>query len=184
TTVEPPAVPDGHNDSALGNATADALGPLDREAALNAALLHAVERYQGAQAAGDGEWALVHARQARNLVAALRAVVPATSDALNQLRSTVAADSTGLDQAISQGGTFDRRVASSGLTADERRALRNQGRTDNQIAALETDLRGDANSEGSNVDSASLLAALDESIAAHAATASALDTAYDRWNDI
>src|SRR5262249_61582674 len=100
TTVEPPAVPDGHNDSALGNATADALGPLDREAALNAALLHAVERYQGAQAAGDGEWALVHARQARNLVAALRDVAPATTGALDQLRSTVAGSATDLDQAI------------------------------------------------------------------------------------
>jgi hypothetical protein len=40
TTVEPPAFPEGHSDSALPNATADALGPLDREAALNAALLH------------------------------------------------------------------------------------------------------------------------------------------------
>ena len=32
----------------------DALQPLAGEAAINAALLHAVERYQGAQAAGDG----------------------------------------------------------------------------------------------------------------------------------
>jgi alpha-tubulin suppressor-like RCC1 family protein len=184
TAVAPPALPDGHNDSALGNATADSLSPLDREAALTAALLHAVERYQGAQVAGDGEWALVHAREARNLVAALRTLVPSTDAALDELRSTVAGDAADLDAAIARGRTFVNRVWNSGLTADERRALRNQGRTDNQIAALETELRSFANSEGVNVDSASLLAALDESSAAHADTAAALDTAYAKWNDI
>jgi alpha-tubulin suppressor-like RCC1 family protein len=184
TTVGPPDFPAGHNDSPLGNATADSLSPIDREAALNAALLHAVERYQGAQEAGDGEWALVHARQARNLVAALRDAVPATTDALDTLRTTVAADATDLDKAIGQGRTFDGRVTSSGLNPDERRMLRNQGQTDNQIAALETDLRSGATGDGSNVDSSSLLAALDEARSAHAATAAALDTAYDRWNGI
>ena len=126
----------------------------------------------------------MHARQARNLVATLRAVVPSTTDALDELRSTVAGDAADLDQAIDRGRAFATRVWNSGLTADERRTLRNEGRTDNQIAGLETELRGYAYSEGFNVDSASLLAALDESRAAHAATAAALDTAYDKWNDI
>jgi hypothetical protein len=184
TTLDPPDVPAGHDDSELANETADALGPLDREAALNAALLHAVERYQGAQAAGDGEWALLHARQARNLVAALRAVSSSTSDSLDALRNTVAANAADLDQAITRGRTFVNRVWNSGLTPDERRTLRNEGRTDNQIAAIETELRSYANSEGSNVDTASLLAALDESRAAHADTAAALDASYAKWNDI
>src|SRR5262245_55438702 len=184
TTVDAPDFPAGHSDAELVNATADALSPLDREAALTAALLHAVERYQGAQAAGDGEWMLVHAREARNLVAALRALAPSTTDSLDELRSTIAGDASDLDQAITRGRTFVHRVWNSGLTADERRTLHNEGRTDNQIAALETELRGYANSEGVNVDTTSLLAALDESRAAHAATAAALDTSYGKWNDI
>jgi hypothetical protein len=184
TTLDLPDIPAGHNDSELANETADALGPLDREAALNAALLHAVERYQGAQAAGDGEWALVAARQARDLVAALRAVVPSTTDSLDALRNTIASNAADLDQAISVGRTFVNRVWNSGLTPDERRTLRNEGRTDNQIAALETEVRSYANSPGSNVDTASLLAALDESRAAHADTAAALDASFAKWNDI
>src|SRR5262245_11312379 len=184
TALDPPDVPAGHNDSELANETADALGPLDREAALNAALLHAVERYQGAEAAGNGEWALVHARQARNLVAALRAVSSSTSDSLDALRGTIAANATDLDQALTRGRTFVNRVWNSGLTPDERRTLRNEGRTDNQIAAIESELRSYANSHGSNVDTASLLSALDESRAAHADTAAALDASYARWNDI
>lgn len=68
------------------------------EAALNDALLHAVERYQGAQAAGDAEWALTHARQAHDLAATLAAA-----------------------------RDFWFQAYSSGFTAEERRALRNQG---------------------------------------------------------
>src|SRR5262249_9720811 len=105
-------------------------------------------------------------------------------DALDRMRSTVAGDASDLDRALTQGRAFDTRVASSGLTPDERRRLRNEGRSDGQIAAFETDLRGDADGEGANVDSPSLLAALDEARAAHAATAAALDTAYAKWNDI
>src|SRR5262245_34773812 len=91
TTLAPFDVPRDHSDSAFGNAVADALRPFAGEAAVNAALLHAVERYQGAQAAGDGKWALVHAREARNLSETLRRIAPATSDALGDLKAAVSA---------------------------------------------------------------------------------------------
>src|SRR4029079_16558203 len=122
--------------------------------------------------------------QARDLVAALRALAPSTTASLDELRSTIAADAADVDQAITRGRTFVNRVWSSGLTPDERRTLRNEGRTDNQIAALETELRSYAHSEGSNVETTRLLAALDESRAAHADTTAALGTSYDRWNDV
>ena len=43
------------------------------EGALAEALLHAVERYQGADAAGNGDWALVHARAIRSYATLLAA---------------------------------------------------------------------------------------------------------------
>ncbi len=127
TTIEPFDVPADHSDSAFGNALADALQPLAGEAALNGALLHAVERYQGAQAAGDRKWALVHAREARELTEALRSIAPATSGALGDLKAAVGSDTAGFDQALSAGRGFAGRVRSSGFTGDERRSLLNEG---------------------------------------------------------
>ncbi|HXV58660.1 MAG TPA: Calx-beta domain-containing protein [Gaiellaceae bacterium] len=184
TTLGAIEVPRGHNDSALGNATADALRPLAGEAALSAALLKAVERYQGAQAAGDGEWALVHARQARNLAETLRESVLASGDALDELRSTVAGEAAELDAALTRGHEFARRVLSTGLSPDERRALLNRGSTAGQIADLETELRGFAYGEDANVDAGSALAALDQARSAHVATAAALVGAAAEWDDI
>ena len=180
TTLAPGDVPQDHSDSAFGNAVADSLRPFASEAAVSAALLRAVERYQGAQVAGDAKWALVHARQARNLADTLRRIAPASSDALGDLKATI--DST-LDDAISAGRSFATRVASTGFTAGERRALLNQGLTASQIAKLEIEVRGyylDFNL----VDSAKLLAALDQGRAAHSATAAALGASAADWNEI
>ena len=94
TLLEPVDVPRDHSDSALGNSVADSLQPLAGEAAVSAALLHAVERYQGAQAAGDRKWALVHAREARNLAETLRRIAPATGDAVSDLKAVVSGTPT------------------------------------------------------------------------------------------
>ena len=181
TTLAPVDVPRDHSDSELGNALADALRPFAGEAAVSAALLRAVERYQGAQAAGDADWALVHARQALNLTEALREVVPAGGDALADLRAAVSDPQ--LDAAITAGRSFTQRVWNSGLTAGERRALLNQGLSTTQIVKLETEVRGIA-LENSLVNGASIVAALDQARAAHSATASALDSAAADWDEI
>ena len=181
TTIEPFDLPADHSDSAFGNALSDALQPFAGEAAVNGALLHAVERYQGAQAAGDRRWALVHAREARNLTETLRAIAPATSDALGDLKSAVS--SAGFDDALSAGRTFSHRVWSSGFTGDERRSLLNEGMTASQIAKLETEIRNDAQDDPI-ADSAPLLAALDQARSAHAATVTALAGSAGKWDEI
>jgi alpha-tubulin suppressor-like RCC1 family protein len=181
TALAPVDFPRDRSDSALSNSTSDALRPLAGEAAVSAAYLQAVERYQGAQAAGDAEWALIHARQAGNLAETLRRIVPAAGDALAELRSAVA-DSGELEPGLTRGREFVLRVWNTGLTADERRVLRNQGLTEGQVAELEAELRGYATSSG--VDSPGLLAALDESRSAHAATATALADGTTAWAGI
>ena len=173
TKLEPIELPRDHSDSAFGNAVADALRPFAGEAAVSAALLHAVERYQGAQVAGDEEWALVHARQARNFAETLRRITPSSSDALAALREVMP-----LDDTIEAGRTFARRVESSGLTADERRALLNQKASPAQV---ETEIRGYADEI---VTAGSAIAALDQVRAAHTATAAALGASAADWQQI
>jgi alpha-tubulin suppressor-like RCC1 family protein len=122
---------------ALPDALAGLLAPLGDEAALSAALLHSVERYQGAQAAGDGDWALVHARAARDLAATLGAQL-ASATAVGDLRNAVAARTAQMDKQLADGAAFAGRVRAKGFTPDERRTLANLGRDANQIAALES----------------------------------------------
>ncbi|HET8756815.1 MAG TPA: Calx-beta domain-containing protein, partial [Solirubrobacteraceae bacterium] len=180
TLLEPVEVPRDHSDSAVGNATADALQPIAGEAAVAAALLHAVERYQGAQAAGDAKWALVHARQARNLSETLRRIAPATGAALDDLETALTSD---LDAALASGRSFARRVAAGGFTGDERRVLRNQGLTVTQIAALESQTR-DIDREAGGVDGATARAALGQLQAAHSATTTALADSVAAWDQV
>ena len=181
TELGPIDIPVDHSDSALGNAVADAIRPLAGEAAINAALLDAVERYQGAQAAGDAEWALIHARQARNLAATLHAVVPATDGALAALKDA-SGTVTELDTQLTAARQFVSRVTTVGLTPDERRTLANQGRTPGEIVAMETELRSDGTDLG--LDATGLFAALDQARAARPATAAAAAESAAEWNQI
>ena len=180
TVLEPVDVPSDHTDSPLDNAAADSLQPIAGEAAVNAALLHAVERYQGAQAAGDSTWALVHAREARNLSETLRRIAPATGQALEDLQTTVDTD---VDGALATANSFAHRVATGGFTGDERRALRNQGLTATQIAKLETETR-DIDREAGGMDGASVRSALDKLRAAHTATTTGLADSVAAWDQV
>ncbi len=181
TELGPIDIPVDHSDSAFGNAVADAVRPLAGEAAITAALLDAVERYQGAQAAGDAQWALVHARQARNLAVALHAIVPATDAALAELRAAngTAAD---LDARLTAARQFVARVTNTGLTPDERRTLANQGMTAGEIASVETSLRSDG-LDGA-LDAAAVFGALDQARANRPATATAAAESAAEWDQV
>ena len=183
TTIAPFDVPSDHSDSAFGNSLSDALQPLAGEAAINAAFLHAVERYQGAQQAGNRKWALVHAREARNLADTLRRIAPATSDAMNALRTAVGDDAANWDQALTAGRAFAHRVQMTGFTGEERRALLNEGLSHTQIAKAETEVRGYAE-EDTIADSATLLTAIDQLKSAHAATATAAAKSSADWDTL
>src|SRR5262249_2172243 len=130
---------------------------------------------------GDGTWALIHAREARNLSEALRRIAPATSDALGDLKAALAA--AGLDPAITAGRAFANRVKTSGFTGAERRALLNQGMSPTQVAKLEADGRGLVDDD-IQAGSATLLEAFDKLRSAHTATVAALATSAGKWDEI
>jgi alpha-tubulin suppressor-like RCC1 family protein len=181
TLLEPVDVARDHSDSAVANAVADSLEPIAGEAAVNAALLHAVERYQGAQAAGDAKWALIHARQARNLAETLRRIGPATGAAIDDLKASLTG--INLDQQLSTARTFTQRVYNTGFTSDERRELLNQGMTTTQVAKLESETR-DIGREQTWADEASVMQGVDALRAAHSATTAALADTVAKWDAI
>lgn len=177
TTVSATLDAPGSTADAVSNATGDTLPSMATESAVLDALLHAVERYQGAVAAGDAGWALEHAREAKSLAAVLAAVVPTTTARLQALRDAVASDPI-LATAVSTGASFVNRVWSTGLTADERRALLNAGMTRSEIADIESQVRANG-PIGLNLPT--FLATLDNGIAAHLAMATSAQESADAW---
>jgi alpha-tubulin suppressor-like RCC1 family protein len=156
----------------LDDALAGTLVPLRAQSALAQALLHAVERYQGAQVAGDAEWALSHARQAADLASAFSEQVLATGTALEGLRSAVSAMPDDFDAAHQAARDHVQRVSMSGFTPEERRLLRNLGLSTAQVADRETQTRRVF--PLARVTRAGLLSEIDALLSAHSATTSTL----------
>ncbi len=107
--------------------------------ALVLALTTSIERYQGASAAGDGHWALVHARAVRqyaDLLAAQLASVDASAAAFN---TALASDARPLDATAAQVITFRDRLATSGFTAAEQLAAGSLGLSPTQLEKIRSD---------------------------------------------
>jgi PKD repeat protein len=107
------------------------------EAQLAEALLHSMERYQGAQAAGDRRWALEHARQARLHAYALAGAVQHRADALDGFAVALDADTRDFGAAALELDTVADRVRAQGLSQDDVRLARNLGLSTVEVAALE-----------------------------------------------
>ncbi|HEX5504265.1 MAG TPA: PKD domain-containing protein [Thermomicrobiales bacterium] len=109
---------------------------LATESATLDALLHAVEKYQGAQAAGDGRAALLQAEQIRQY--ALQAAQGyATTDALLAATSAaIGADGRDYAGLANDLAALRGELAANGFTPAEVAALRAAGLTDTDIAAL------------------------------------------------
>jgi len=157
------------------------LPALADEAALTDALLHAMERYQGAQAAGDGDWALAQARAARDLSGVLADHLT-DSTALADLRTAVAASSTELDQRFAEGRAFANRVRTTGFSPDEERVLTNLGFSQPAI----NDLEGQQVQAGHVVgySSQDLVDQLDQVLAARAEMAASLVASAATWDEL
>jgi hypothetical protein len=111
-------------------------GEAGGEGALAGALLHALERYQGAEQAQDGGWALVHARAIENYAGLLRDQIASTNVALARLDSALTADGRPLETASLKLAQLENRLADDGPTAAERREFHNLGLSDAAIDDL------------------------------------------------
>ena len=114
---------------AVGNAEAT-------ESELLEALLHSIERYQGADAKGDGTWALAHAEAVQSYAVALGRQLVSTNAALSSLSAALTFDGRDLDQLAQAWNPIRGRIAFSGFNPDELRHLQNRGLTPSQIETL------------------------------------------------
>ncbi len=114
---------------------------LSDEDALLEALLTSLERYQGAQEADDGDWALIHARAIQEYSDLLADRLSDTKSAVADMQTTLSADARDLDTTASNAELFRTRVVSgTGFTEDEKRQARNLGLDDTELEGVKADL--------------------------------------------
>jgi hypothetical protein len=108
---------------------------IERQQALLAAFLTALERYQGAQRAGRAAEALARVEEARGLAAALSAGLPSVLTRLEAIGPALLEDVPDIEAAFQKASASHARVSAGGFSADELRVLRNMGLGDAEIDA-------------------------------------------------
>ncbi|MDF2627226.1 MAG: hypothetical protein K0R39_1057 [Symbiobacteriaceae bacterium] len=131
--LRPREIIDFQSDDPLDQAIANYLTAASSEAALAEALLRSLERYQGADQATDGNWALLHGWAIQDNTDALAQAINQSNAALNALANTLATDPRPWDAIAADMQAFRDRVAASGFTAEELIDLRNSGFDDAMI---------------------------------------------------
>ncbi|HYF80581.1 MAG TPA: PKD domain-containing protein [Symbiobacteriaceae bacterium] len=129
----PREVVDFQRDDPLDQAIANYLTAASSEAALAEALLRSLERYQGADGANDGNWALLHGWAIQDNTNALAIAINRSNGALNALATALASDPRPWDAIAADMQAFRDRVAASGFTPEELVDLRNSGFDDAMI---------------------------------------------------
>ena len=120
---------------------------IDNENALLQAFLSSIERYSGAQEAGNGQWALIHAREIKNYANILaQEQIPLTTLAIENILNGLLLETRDIEGVNSKFLTLQNRIKQSGPSADELRNLRNLNFSDTQIqdtinAFLATDFK-------------------------------------------
>jgi len=105
------------------------------EAGLVEALLHSVERYQGAAAVGDGAWALVHARQAQDHAAALADQLRVAAPVFETLATSLETQITPADiDLLDDLGQAVDNIFTAGLNPAQSAALGRSGVTRSELA--------------------------------------------------
>jgi hypothetical protein len=112
------------------------------EEAVGEALLHSMERYEGAVDANDAEWALIHARAVRDNAARLRDQIGRTTAALAALRDAVLTDPRNLEGVAANIAALALRVSTTGFSVDELRQFRNLGLSQATVNNLHDQIAG------------------------------------------
>jgi hypothetical protein len=124
------------NDPLMVAATEGVGNAIQTEAALAKAFLSSVERYQGADAASDGKWALIHAKAIRDYGNAIVAQLGESNIALAAFIAELDADTRDLDGMAATAEALRVHLRDDGLTADEVRVMKNLGYSDAEIAEM------------------------------------------------
>jgi hypothetical protein len=123
----------------------DMVNGASNENATAAALLHSIERYQGAQAANDPQWALQQAQTIKTYASQLSHDVGATNGLLQTWHDAVFGDARDADFDRFRAGLLSQRdaIKAHGFDAEQLAGLKNAGLSDAQIEALRQKLIAD-----------------------------------------
>ncbi|HUZ00794.1 MAG TPA: fibronectin type III domain-containing protein [Thermomicrobiaceae bacterium] len=136
TVVGPQTVVQPQSADPVVQASATLGTAANTEQALEQALLDALQRYEGAANAGDGAWALIHAREVQQYATLLAGSLSTTSQALTQTAHAVTTDPAPLNNTLQFLEAIRSDVAANGFSPAEQQALVAAGYTPSQITAL------------------------------------------------
>jgi streptogramin lyase len=142
------------------------------DAVLAEGLLHAVERYQGADIAGDAAWARQHLTEATDLAGLLAGHQSETNAAIAELRTIIASDPSDIDAALTVYEQNRVRVAAEGFSPGELAALASAGADSADVTAVLGGYLADPSAAG--ITRADMVARLDTLIASNIQWAQAL----------
>ena len=103
------------------------------QSALTEAILHAMERYQGADAASNGDAALMHARELQRYSTLLSQQLAKSNADLDAYAAAVAADPRDFDLYATRLAALRADVVAHGFTSEQRALLRNAGLSDANV---------------------------------------------------
>lgn len=142
-TISPTQVVDPGSQDPLDVGAAATATSVSDEQALTQGLIDALQRYEGAQQANDGRWALIHAREIKRDANLLAGQISATNGALAAQSSALSADSRNLDSIAAGLESWRQGVVANGFSAGETRELENLGLSSSDIANFKTSLASD-----------------------------------------
>lgn len=142
------------------------------DAVLAEGLLHAIERYQGADIAGDAAWARQHLTEATDFAGLLSEHQSETNAAIAELRKIIASDSRKIDAALTAYEQNRARVAAEGFSPDELAALASAGADSADVTAVLGEYLADPSTAG--ITRAEIVTRLDALMASNTQWAQAL----------
>ena len=133
---------------------ADVAMAADTDAALAEVLLHSVERYQGADAAGDAQAAHDQARAARDAAETAVALAPSQAATFDALADRLEADPARAeyDDLLADAEALRLQVRDAGFTEADEAYLRALGATDAEVASFASQLVADDDLAGLTTD--------------------------------
>lgn len=110
-----------------------------KEQAITRQMWTLLERYQGAQAAGDVEWALINGKALSDNIGYLLDQIHHTNTRIIQFNQAFAQDTEALNEKAAALVQLQQRVAASGFTEEELQYFASLGYTDSEIAQFKTE---------------------------------------------
>ena len=123
----------------LNRAWSEMMGEMDRSERLSAALLAALEKYQGAQGV-HGYWALAHARECRHFAMVLADQMGKEAAAMTAFRAALASHPFDLDAIAAALRTRQARLAAAGFSPEEKLLLAAMGTTSSEADGIMAEL--------------------------------------------